>query len=105
METTLEQELHTEADLVWRDMGESFLRLLVPKDGSVARLVIDPRPRIKEIKPEAVNKERFVALAIVRDLIRRGAIGKLTEHGENHKIGWREVGLDGNANDVYVLVQ
>ena len=79
------------------------MRLLVPKDGSTPRLVADPR--FRERKPQAITQERDVPLPIARELIRSGWIGALTEHGENNKIGWREIGLDGKANEVYCCVQ
>lgn len=101
--TVLQQELQEECLNVFRAMGELWMRLLVPKDGSTPKLIADPR--FRDMKPQAVNEERDVPLAVVQQLIRAGLIGALTEHRNQGKIGWREAGLPGETNEVYCLVQ
>ena len=89
---------------VFRDMGELGMRLLVPKaNRSWPRLV--PDPRYEEWYPDAPKKARPVSPVAVAKLIEAGWIGRLTEHRNNNKIGWREMGLDGKTNEVYCCVQ
>jgi hypothetical protein len=99
MVTQLTRELNEECNAVVHDMGNT-MRLLIPKDGSMPKLVADRR-----FHPENVRKERSINLVVVRELIRRGVISALTEHGIDQRTGWRVAGLPGETNEVYVLTQ
>lgn len=101
--TDVQQELQAECMAVFSLMGGQCLRLLVPKDGSMPHLIADPR--YHDIKPEAKSLERTVPPVVVRQLVKAGFIGALTENRNNQKMGWREAGLPGETNDVYCCVQ
>lgn len=67
-----------------------------------ASLVFVPlwrRPGSRLPVPELVS---YGAAKAAVDL---GPLGKLTEHRVDHKLGWRELGLDGSKADFYLFIQ
>lgn len=41
----------------------------------------------------------------VAELLELGVLTKLTEHQQDQRVGWRDIGLDGSKADFYVCIQ
>jgi hypothetical protein len=79
-------------------------KLRIAHSGEPASLVdshykSDPGPR-----PPLRNPIAPLDREAVKELLESGLLYRLTEHGEGQRYGWRDMLLNGNKADFYVMV-
>jgi hypothetical protein len=89
--------LTPEALVVLNEIGQD-MRLAVSRLSGDAKLIRDPRLNL-------TLPEHTVSPEIVKELIAKRLISELTEFTDNCKLGWREMGLPGEAYHLYACTQ